>query len=91
MNSWLNPWDDPSGSSYQIVQALISIANGGIIGRGPGMGSPGFVPVAISDFIYAAIAEETGLLGTLGLLAIISLIVTRGLRVALRAPCRSEP
>ncbi|MEP6895692.1 MAG: FtsW/RodA/SpoVE family cell cycle protein, partial [Chloroflexota bacterium] len=86
MNSWLNPWDDPSGSSYQIVQALISIANGGIIGRGPGMGSPGFVPVAISDFIYAAIAEETGLLGTLGLLAIISLIVTRGLRVALRAP-----
>jgi len=86
MDSWLNPWDDPSGSSYQIVQSLIAIANGGIIGRGPGLGSPGFIPVAISDFIYAAIAEETGLLGTLGLLAIISLIITRGLRVALRAP-----
>jgi len=84
--SWLNPWDDPSGSSYQIIQSLIAIANGGIIGRGPGLGSPGFIPVAISDFIYAAIAEETGLFGTLGLLAIIGVIITRGLRAALRAP-----
>src|SRR6185503_12832299 len=42
--SWLNPWDDPSGSSYQIVQSLIAIANGGIFGRGPGLGSPGFIP-----------------------------------------------
>lgn len=86
VDSWLNPWDDPSGGSYQIIQSLIAIANGGIFGRGPGLGSPGFIPVAISDFIFAAIAEETGLLGTLGLLAIISLIITRGLRVALRAP-----
>src|SRR5258706_3192104 len=86
MSSWLNPWDDPAGSSYQIIQALIAIANGGIFGRGPGLGSPGFIPVAISDFIYAAIAEETGLLGTLGLLAIISLIIARGFRLALRAP-----
>ena len=86
MSSWLNPWNDPTGSSYQIIQALIAIANGGIIGRGPGLGSPGFIPVALSDFIYSAIAEETGLLGTLGLLAIFSLIVTRGFRVALRAP-----
>src|SRR5258706_5723802 len=86
MNSWLNPWDDPTGSSYQIIQALIAIANGGIVGRGLGLGSPGFIPVAISDFIYAAIAEESGLLGTLGLLAIFSLIVTRGCRAALRAP-----
>ena len=84
--SWLNPWDDPSGSSYQIIQSLIAIANGGIIGRGPGLGSPGFIPVAISDFIYAAIAEETGLFGTLGLLTIFGVIITRGLRAALRAP-----
>jgi len=86
VNSWLNPWDDSSGSSYQIVQSLIAIANGGILGRGPGLGSPGFIPVAISDFIYAAIAEETGLLGTLGLLTLMGLIVARGLRVALRSP-----
>lgn len=84
--SWLNPWNDPTGGSYQIIQSLIAIASGGILGRGPGLGSPGFIPVAISDFIYAAIAEETGLIGTLGLLATIGVIITRGLRAALRAP-----
>ena len=86
MNAWLNPWDDPSGRSYQIIQAVMAIANGGILGTGPGLGSPWLVPVAISDMIYAAIAEETGLLGTLGLLAVISLMLSRGLRAALRAP-----
>ena len=86
VNSWLNPWDDPSGSSYQIIQSVIAIANGGILGTGPGLGSPGLIPVAISDMIYAAIAEETGLLGTLGLLVIVGLILSRGLRAALRAP-----
>lgn len=86
MASWLNPWNDPTGGSYQIIQSLIAIANGGIFGRGPGLGSPGFIPVAISDFVYAAIAEEGGLIGTLSLLAIIGVIITRGLRAALRAP-----
>jgi cell division protein FtsW (lipid II flippase) len=85
IDSWLNPWNDTSGNSYQIIQSILAVANGGIEGRGPGLGSPGFVPVAISDFIYAAIAEETGLFGTLGLLALFSLILARGLRAALRA------
>ncbi len=88
VDGWLNPWNDPSGNSYQIVQSLLAVANGGIIGRGPGLGSPLLVPVAISDFIYAAIAEETGLIGTLGLLAIIWLILARGLIASLRAPDR---
>jgi cell division protein FtsW (lipid II flippase) len=86
VNSWLNPWADASGSSYQIIQSVIAIANGGILGTGPGLGSPGSIPVPHSDMIYAAIAEETGLFGTLGLLAIIGLIISRGLRAALRAP-----
>ncbi|MEP0807520.1 MAG: FtsW/RodA/SpoVE family cell cycle protein [Chloroflexota bacterium] len=86
IETWLNPWNDPQGGSYQVVQALIAIANGGVEGRGPGLGSPGLVPVAISDFIYAAIAEQTGLFGTLGLLALFGILVTRGLRTALRAP-----
>ena len=86
VNAWLNPWDDPSGGSYQIVQSVIAIANGGILGTGPGLGSPGLVPVALSDMIYAAIAEETGILGSLGLLAIIAVVLSRGLRTALRAP-----
>lgn len=84
--SWINPWEDPSGSSYQIIQALMAIANGGVLGRGPGLGSPGLIPVAASDFVYAAITEETGLLGAVGLLALIGLILARGLRAALHAP-----
>lgn len=83
---WLNPWDDPTGNSYQIIQSLLAVANGGTLGRGLGIGSPLLVPVAISDFIFAAIAEETGLLGTLGLIATIWLLLVRGLTIALRAP-----
>jgi cell division protein FtsW (lipid II flippase) len=86
VQAWLNPWDDPSGRSYQIIQSIMAIANGGILGTGPGLGSPGLIPVAISDMIYAAIAEETGLFGTLGLIAIVGIILSRGLRTSLRAP-----
>ena len=88
VEGWLNPWADPSGQSYQIVQSLLAVANGGTIGRGPGLGSPSLVPVSISDFIYAAIAEETGLAGTIGLLATIWLILARGLISSLRAADR---
>jgi cell division protein FtsW (lipid II flippase) len=85
VEGWLDPWADPTGKSYQIVQSLLAVANGGIIGRGIGIGSPLLVPVAISDFIFAAIAEETGLVGTIGLLVLIWLILVRGLIASLRA------
>jgi cell division protein FtsW (lipid II flippase) len=85
LDAWLNPWNDPSGHSYQIIQSLLAVANGGTLGRGPGLGSPGLVPVAHSDFIFSAIAEEFGLAGTLGLLAIFGLIFARGLITSLRA------
>jgi len=88
MDAWLNPWLDPSGRAYQIVQSLLAIANGGLFGRGPGLGSPSLVPIAHSDFIFTTIAEETGLVGVIGLLAILALLVSRGLRVALLAPGR---
>ncbi len=84
--AWINPWADPSGNAYQIVQSLLAVANGGMIGRGPGLGSPTLVPVAQSDFIFTAIAEETGLLGTTALIITMCLILARGLRAALRAP-----
>jgi len=85
VDAWLNPWLDPSGRSYQIVQSLIAVANGGLLGRGPGLGSPSLVPVAHSDFIFAALAEESGLVGALGLLILIALIAHRGLHIALHA------
>ena len=86
IEAWLNPWLDPSGRSYQIVQSLLAVANGGLIGRGPGLGNPSLVPVSHSDFIFAAISEEFGLIGALAILVILGLLLGRGLRAALRAP-----
>lgn len=86
LDTWVNPWNDPVGDSYQVIQSILAIANGGLEGRGPGLGSPRLVPVAISDFIFAAIAEETGLIGTVGLLTIFGIILIRGLRIAVCAP-----
>lgn len=83
---WLNPWTDPTGSGYQIVQGLLAVASGGAIGRGPGMGSPGVVPVSHSDFIYTSIVEETGLVGAVGLLMLVALLCLRALRISLNAP-----
>jgi cell division protein FtsW (lipid II flippase) len=88
IDAWLNPWLDPSGRSFQIIQSLLSIANGGIFGRGPGLGSPTLVPISHSDFIFTALAEETGLFGVIGLLALLALLISRGLRTALLAPDR---
>lgn len=85
VEAWLNPWLDPSGRSYQIVQSLLAIANGGLFGRGPGMGSPEVVPIPHSDFIYTSLVEETGLVGALGLLILLAIFAFRGLRIALRA------
>ena len=85
VESWLNPWVDPSGNSYQIVQALLAVAHGGMIGAGPGMGSPGFVPVSHSDFIYTSIVEETGVLGAVALLSLIGFLTVRALRIGLHA------
>jgi cell division protein FtsW (lipid II flippase) len=85
VDAWLYPWADASGRAYQIVQSLIAVAAGGIFGRGPGMGSPSVVPVAQSDFIFAAISEEMGLIGSLGIILLLALVTCRGLVIALRA------
>jgi cell division protein FtsW (lipid II flippase) len=85
IDAWINPWSDPTGRSYQIIQSLIAIANGGLFGRGPGLGNPGLVPVAHSDFIFTTITEETGLLGAIGLILLLAILAARGLRIAIRA------
>jgi len=85
IDAWINPWLDPSGRSYQIVQSLLAIANGGLLGRGPGMGSPGLVPIAQSDFIFSSISEESGLLGALAIFGLLAVLVNRGARLALQS------
>ncbi len=86
IDSWINPWLDPSGKSYQIIQSLLAVSAGGMIGRGIGLGSPSLVPVAQSDYIFAAIAEETGLIGVIVLVILFALLAGRGILLALRAP-----
>ena len=66
---WLNPWQDPNGMAYQIVQSLFAIGTGGIWGTGFGFGHPGFIPEVHTDFIFSAIAEEMGLTATLLIIA----------------------
>jgi len=85
IEAWINPWLDPSGRSYQIVQSLIAVANGGLIGRGPGIGNPNLVPIPHSDFILAAIAEEGGFLALTALFSLIAILAVRGLVAAIRA------
>jgi cell division protein FtsW (lipid II flippase) len=90
ITAWLNPWTDPTGRSYQIVQSLIAIASGGLTGAGPGLGSPSLVPIAHSDFIFTSITEEGGLFIACVLLLILGLLATRGLRAAIDAHTRYE-
>lgn len=88
IDDWINPWIDPSGRAYQIVQSLLAIANGGLFGRGPGLGSPSLVPISHSDFIFTAITEENGFIGAIGLLVLLTILIGRGLRAAILASDR---
>ena len=82
---WQNPWSDPENTGYQLVQALIAIGSGGLFGMGLGLGRPRNIPLYHSDFIFAAIAEEFGLIFAISLLAVYVLIIMRGLIVAFNA------
>ena len=85
VDNWLDPWRDVADTGFQTVQATFALAFGGITGTGPGLGSPGRIPAAETDFIFAAIGEELGLLGTTAVLVAFLLMVGTGLRIALRA------
>jgi len=85
---WLNPWRDPQGSAFQIVRSLMAFAAGGVFGQGVGQGSPSYVPVVHSDFIFAAIGEEWGMIGALAVIASFAIIGLRGLRLAIQAQNR---
>jgi cell division protein FtsW (lipid II flippase) len=93
VDTWLNPWPEASERAFQIVQSLLAVAAGGLFGSGVGQGAPTFIPVVHSDFVFAAIAEEWGLVGTLGVMACIAVLVFRALHSAAqnsqRAPFRS--
>jgi cell division protein FtsW (lipid II flippase) len=84
VDAWRDPWADPLGKGYQMVQALYSLASGGWAGVGLGLGDPTTVPESHTDFIFTALGEELGLVGTLGLLLCYALFALRGYQIALR-------
>jgi cell division protein FtsW len=86
---WWNPWADPDGRAYQIVQSLMTFAAGGVAGEGIAQGFPAYVPVAHSDFIFAALAEEWGLIGVVGLIGLLGTLIARGFTLA--ASLRGRP
>ena len=86
ITSFLNPWDDPTGAGHQIIQSFLAFGSGGVFGRGLGEGRQKFLflPERHSDFIYAVIGEELGLIGAGVVLLLFGVILWRGVRIALR-------
>lgn len=90
INIWLDPFSDPQGAGYQIIRALYAYGRGGVFGTGLGAGLPQVgnvpsIPAIHTDFIFAALAEELGMLGALGILGLYALIAQRGFRIAATA------
>jgi cell division protein FtsW len=90
VTAFLDPWADAQGTGFQVVQSLIAVGSGGTNGLGFAHGRQKmlFLPFAHSDFIFAVVGEELGLLGALTLVAVFGLFLWRGVRAARRAPDR---
>jgi cell division protein FtsW (lipid II flippase) len=85
VQNWLNPWQDPFVSGYQQIQADYAMSNGGLLGTGIGRGEPWRIPAVHTDYVFAAIVEEWGVLGGMAVIALFGLLLYRGLRIAARA------
>jgi cell division protein FtsW (lipid II flippase) len=88
---WIDPWADPTGVGYQIVQSLFALAAGGLFGRGLGEGylllqsGRTIIPALETDFIFSAIGEELGFLGAVAIVLLYLIFVYRGIRIAVAA------
>lgn len=87
---FLNPWKDPLGEGYHVIQSFYAFASGGWLGRGLGYGVGKFlwVPMPHTDFIFAVIAEELGVVGSIGVIGLFALYVWRGLWISMHVPDR---
>ncbi len=90
LSAFIDPWADAQGSGYQVVQSLIAVGSGGSHGLGYAQGRQKllFLPFAHSDFIFAVVGEELGLVGALIIVFVFAIFLWRGMRAALRAPDR---
>lgn len=83
--AWTNPWADPGGRGYQILNGLFALGSGGLTGQGLGRGYPELIPEAGTDMIFPVIGEEMGLLGALALLLTYLLVAVRSFAIGLRS------
>ena len=85
---FLDPWSDPRGSGFQIIQSWLAFGNGGLLGQGIGGSQQKlfYLPEAHTDFIFAIVGEELGLVGALAIVGLFVVLAWRGLRIGLRAP-----
>ena len=90
LSAFIDPWADSQGTGYQVVQSLIAVGSGGSHGLGFAQGKQKllFLPFAHSDFIFAVVGEELGLVGALIIVFVFAIFLWRGMRAALRAPDR---
>jgi cell division protein FtsW len=87
LTSFMDPWSDPFASGFQLTQALIAFGHGGWFGAGLGgsIQKLSYLPEAHTDFVFAVLAEELGLLGTLGVIALFGIVVARAFAIGWRA------
>ena len=87
VTAYLNPWEDPQGSGFQIIQSFLAFGLGGVqgVGLGQGMQKLFYLPSQYNDFIFSVIGEELGLPGTLTVLLLFGVIFSVGLRLTVRA------
>jgi cell division protein FtsW (lipid II flippase) len=85
VTAWLDPWSDFFDSGYQVAQSLFAFGSGSLTGSGLGVGRPDLIPAAATDYIFAAVAEETGFAGAVAVIAGFALLVAAGLGIALRS------
>jgi cell division protein FtsW len=88
LGAFLDPWSDPTGSGYHVIQSLLAIGSGGVWGLGLSQGRQKlfYLPEPHTDFIFSVIGEELGLFGALAVIAVFGVLGWRGLRAAGRAP-----
>ncbi|MGA7270235.1 MAG: FtsW/RodA/SpoVE family cell cycle protein [Acidimicrobiia bacterium] len=85
VEAWLFPFRDYADTGYQVAQGIFALGTGSLSGSGPGLGQPGLIPNAVTDFIFAAVGEELGLAGSIAVLACFALFLAAGFGIALRA------
>jgi cell division protein FtsW len=85
--AFLDPWQDPRGSGFQIIQSWLAFGGGGVLGRGIGESKQKlfYLPEAHTDFIFAIVGEEVGFVGASAVVVLFAVLVWRGLRIGLRA------